>query len=292
MRGPSIAVLTLALGVAIVSSPAGADSAMSESAAELARQGGAGTSPSGTIATYCVPCHNDRRKSGGISLASFDVANATNATDVAERVIRRVRAGMMPPAGARQPEREVLTALAAAIEHSVDTASAAAPPDPGHRPFQRLNRAEYGQAIRDLVGVEIDPGGLLPPDTISSGFDNVADVQTFLPTLVTSYLQAARQISGQAVANDLNRLVYACWPKSSADESNCANRIVAGLATRAYRGAATTDDLRDAMTFYQRAARRPTFAAASVWHFNRSWSARVSCSASNRSARRAMERLS
>ena len=199
-----------------------------------------------------MPCHNDRRKSGTISLSQFDVADATADLDVAERVIRRVRAGMMPPAGAKQPERGVLTALAVAIEQSVDAAAAAAPPDPGQRPFQRLNRAEYAQAIRDLVGVDIDPAALLPPDTISGGFDNVADVQTFSPTLVTSYLQAARQVSGEAAASDGNRLVYTCRPRRVADESPCARRIVHSLATRAYRGAGTADDVRDAMTFYQR----------------------------------------
>src|SRR4029079_7668316 len=129
---------------------------------------------------------------------------------------------------------------------------AAAPPDPGQRPFQRLNRAEYAQAIRDLVGINIDPASLLPPDKISSGLDNVADVQTFSPTLVTSYLQAARHISEEAVASDTNRLVYTCRPRSAADEPACARRIVSGLAARAYRGSGTDDDLRDAMAFYQR----------------------------------------
>ena len=224
MQPLSFAAVMLTLGVAVVSASTRAVSAVSAASPTPAPSHEASgiAAANDTIATYCVPCHNDRRKSGTISLSQFDVSAATKDLDVAERVIRRLRAGMMPPAGAKRPEGDTLTELAATIEQSVDTAAAAAPPDPGRRPFQRLNRAEYAQAIRDLVGVAIDPAALLPPDTISGGFDNVADVQTFSPTLVTSYLQAARQISEQAVASDTNRLVYACRPRSVAGEAACA----------------------------------------------------------------------
>src|SRR5262245_26019368 len=143
MRRFSTAAMTLALAGAALSASTRATGTASAVTPAPSRFTSANTAAANaTVEAYCVPCHTDRRRSGGLSLSSFDVANATRVAEIAERVIRRVRAGMMPPAGAKQPERAALTALAAAIEQSIDIASAAAPPDPGHRTFQRLNRAE------------------------------------------------------------------------------------------------------------------------------------------------------
>ncbi len=119
---------------------------------------------------------------------------------MAEKVIRKLRAGMMPPPGARRPEASVLLAMAAAFEARLDKA-AVLNPNPGSRPFQRLNRAEYQNAVRDLLNVDVDVTAYLPPDTISHGFDNVADSQTFSPTLMDGYLRAASQISRLAVGD-------------------------------------------------------------------------------------------
>ena len=115
-------------------------------------------------------------------------------------MIRKLRAGMMPPSGARRPEAEVLTAMAAALETRMDQA-AALKPNPGSRPFQRLNRAEYAAAVKDLLNVDVDVTAYLPPDTISHGFDNVADAQSFSPTLMDGYLRAASQISRLSVGD-------------------------------------------------------------------------------------------
>jgi uncharacterized protein DUF1592/uncharacterized protein DUF1588/uncharacterized protein DUF1587/uncharacterized protein DUF1585/uncharacterized protein DUF1595 len=106
----------------------------------------------------------------------------------------------MPPPNARRPEPDVIKAFIDTLEHKID-ATAALNPNPGWRPFQRLNRAEYQRAVRDLVGLEVDVTAYLPPDTISKGFDNVADVQNFSPTLMESYLRAASQISRLAVGD-------------------------------------------------------------------------------------------
>jgi hypothetical protein len=152
------------------------------------------------VKQYCATCHNDRAKAGGLSLASFDAATAERHVDQAEKMIRKLRAGMMPPAGARRPDAAALEGLVASLETRIDRA-AALNPNPGRRPFQRLNRAEYGAAVRDLLDVEVDVTAYLPPDTISSGFDNVADVQTFSPTLMDGYLRAASQISRLAVGD-------------------------------------------------------------------------------------------
>ena len=152
------------------------------------------------VKQYCATCHNDRTKSGGLSLASFDAAQAVSHGAVTERMIRKLRAGMMPPAGAKRPDDDSLIALASALETRIDRA-AALNPNPGFRPFQRTNRAEYARAVRDLLSIDVDVNTFLPPDTISNGFDNVADAQTLSPTLMEGYLRAASQISRLAVGD-------------------------------------------------------------------------------------------
>ena len=152
------------------------------------------------VKQYCVTCHNDRGKAGQLSLASFDAATLEENGELTEKMIRKLRSGMMPPSGARRPEPAVLSGLLATFESRMDR-HAALNPNPGSRPFQRLNRAEYSNAVRDLLSVDVDVSTYLPPDTISHGFDNVADAQTFSPTLMDGYLRAASQISRLAVGD-------------------------------------------------------------------------------------------
>ncbi|MSO36603.1 MAG: DUF1592 domain-containing protein [Acidobacteria bacterium] len=152
------------------------------------------------VKQYCAGCHSERGKAGGLSLASFDAANVTAHVDTTEKMIRKLRAGMMPPAGARRPEPAAIHALATAFETRIDRA-AALNPNPGSRPSQRLNRAEYARAVRDLLAVDVDVNAYLPADTISDGFDNIADSQTISSTLMEGYLRAASQISRLAVGD-------------------------------------------------------------------------------------------
>jgi len=152
------------------------------------------------VKQYCSTCHSDRAQAGGLSLAAFDASTATSHAEVTEKIIRKLRAGMMPPAGAKRPDEATLTALVTALETRMDRA-AAANPNPGWRPFQRLNRVEYARAVKDLVGLDVDVAAYLPADTISQGFDNVADVQTFSATLMEGYLRAAGRIAGLAVGD-------------------------------------------------------------------------------------------
>jgi mono/diheme cytochrome c family protein len=152
------------------------------------------------VGQYCATCHSQRGKAGGLSLTGFDAGHLDEQAEVAEKMIRKLRAGMMPPAGARRPDAATLEQLTAALETKMDTA-AALHPNPGRRPFQRLNRAEYAAAVRDLLDLDIEVSAYLPPDTISHGFDNVADVQTFSPQLMDGYLRAASQISRLAVGD-------------------------------------------------------------------------------------------
>ena len=152
------------------------------------------------VKTYCAGCHSDRGKAGGLSLASFDPARAAASPEVAEKIVRKLSAGMMPPAGAKRPEPHLLAAFQRGLESRLDRA-AAARPNPGWRPFQRLTRPEYAAAVKDLLDLDIDPTLYLPPDTNSHGFDNVADAQSFSPALFEGYLRAASQISRLAIGD-------------------------------------------------------------------------------------------
>ena len=152
------------------------------------------------VAQNCASCHSEKMKAGQLVLAGFDAAKITEHPDVTEKMIRKLRTGMMPPPGARRPDAETTRALLEALEAKID-AAAALNPNPGWRPFQRLNRSEYQHAVKDLLGIDVDVNAFLPPDTISKGFDNVADVQTFSPTLMESYLRAASSISRLAVGD-------------------------------------------------------------------------------------------
>jgi hypothetical protein len=152
------------------------------------------------VQDYCLMCHNDEARTGNLSLESFDVTRAHESAAVAEKMLKKLRAGMMPPSIAPQPEPGEVADLIRSLETRIDEA-AARDPDPGERVFQRLNRAEYQRSIQDLLALEVDVGAFLPPDTVSDGFDNVADVQVMSPTLMEGYLRAASKISRLAVGD-------------------------------------------------------------------------------------------
>jgi mono/diheme cytochrome c family protein len=152
------------------------------------------------VKQYCAPCHSERGKAGGLSLATFDSAKAADHVETTEKMIRKLRAGMMPPPGAKRPEPQTLAALVEGLETRIDRA-AVLKPTPGYRPFQRLNRAEYARAVKDLLSIDIDVAALLPADTISHGFDNVADAQAFSPTLMEGYLRAAGKVTALAIGD-------------------------------------------------------------------------------------------
>jgi hypothetical protein len=151
------------------------------------------------VRRYCSGCHNDKTRNGGLSLASFDVARAGHEAEVAERMIRKLQAGLMPPPGVPRPDPTAYAALIRTLETTVDAAAARS--NPGGRTFQRLNRAEYERAIHDLLGLDVDAGDWLPLDTKSANFDNIADEQALSPTLLEAYLNAASAISRMAVGD-------------------------------------------------------------------------------------------
>ena len=150
------------------------------------------------IQRYCRVCHNDVMLTGNLSLERFRVDAAPEQADTAERMIRKLRAGMMPPPGAPRPSADTLDALVNTLETLIDDA-AKDRRSPGTRPFQRLNRAEYERLVQDILGLTIDPGEWLPADQISASFDNIADAQAVSPTLMDAYLTAASEVARQAI---------------------------------------------------------------------------------------------
>ena len=159
-----------------------------------------GTPDPALLRRYCLGCHSDTLRSGGLSLADVDLTRPGEHADVLEKVILKLRAGMMPPVGRPRPEQAALTRFVTDLEAGVDR-SAAEHPNPGRPILHRLNRTEYGNAIRDLLDLEVDVESLLPPDDMSQGYDNMSDVLTISPTLLEAYIGAAGKISRLAVGD-------------------------------------------------------------------------------------------
>ena len=152
------------------------------------------------VQDYCLSCHNDRTRTGGLSLAGVDSDHPEHDAATFEQVILKLRTGMMPPDGRPRPEPPVIAAFIDQLETRLDRAAAAAP-NPGRPILHRLNRTEYANAIRDLLGLDVDATSLLPPDDMSQGYDNMSDVLTVSPTLLESYLTAAGRIARMAVGD-------------------------------------------------------------------------------------------
>jgi len=202
-RSSSVAVLLFVLGaVGAVRVTAGAQSAapsqqpVSQPAAAPAAHPDFGS----VVTKYCVTCHNTRLKTAGLALDTLDISNPAAGADVWERAVRKMRVGMMPPQSAPHPDAATETALISYLTSSLDQA-AAAHPNPGRPLVHRLNRAEYANAIRDLLALDVDPSSLLPPDDAAYGFDNIADALTISPVLLERYLTAAGKISSLAVGD-------------------------------------------------------------------------------------------
>ena len=149
---------------------------------------------------YCVTCHNQRLQTGGLALDVADVSRVGEAPDVWERVVLKLRGGMMPPAGRPRPAGAALDELRGWLEAGLDLAAAAIV-EPGRVPTHRLNRAEYANAVRDLLALDVDAEALLPADDTGHGFDNLAGTLALSPALMERYLTAARRISRLAVGD-------------------------------------------------------------------------------------------
>jgi hypothetical protein len=152
------------------------------------------------VSTYCSVCHNPTLLFGNLTLTGFDVAQAAQNAPTSERMIRKLRAGMMPPPGAPRPGPDTLLALVETLETTIDRA-ARDNVDPGVHRFSRLSRAEYERVVEDLLDLKVDAGRWLPPDVLLGSFDNLAAAQALSTTLLGSYVRAATEISRLAVGN-------------------------------------------------------------------------------------------
>ncbi len=147
---------------------------------------------------YCVTCHNARLKTANLLLDQLDLAHLGDHAEIGEKVVRKLRAGMMPPTGVRRPDPATLESLIRWMENELDRSAVAHLPPPG---LHRLNRTEYANAIRDLLALEVDATKFLPPDDSTRGFDNIAGALTMSPALMEAYLSAAGKISRLAIGD-------------------------------------------------------------------------------------------
>jgi mono/diheme cytochrome c family protein len=150
------------------------------------------------VEKYCVTCHNARLKTGNLSLADLDMAHLGTEVEMGEKVVRKLRAGMMPPTGMPRPSPAVLESLITYMEGELDRSAETHVPPPG---LHRLNRTEYANVVRDLLALEVDASKFLPPDDSTRGFDNIAGALTMSPALLEAYLSAAGKISRLAMGN-------------------------------------------------------------------------------------------
>jgi hypothetical protein len=200
--------------------------------------------PSATVNKYCVTCHNDRLKTGGLSLAGLDVEHPSAKAETWEKVIRKLRTSAMPPPGAPRPDATTYNALASRLETSIDRDALAAPRPGKLALVHRLSRTEYQNAVRDLLAIdalpkEIDYSLLLPPDNSSSGFDNIADLLFMSPAIMERYLDAAGKISRLAIGDpaapvmvNRYRLSAEQWQGARVDELPWGTR--GGLAFKSH----------------------------------------------------------
>jgi len=139
---------------------------------------------------YCMGCHSDRAKMGGLALSQLNLESVDQSAEIAEKVIRKLRGGLMPPAGNKRPESKASAEFVSWLENKIDTAAVAS--HPGRVALRRLNRREYGYAIRDLLALNIDPKAWLPDDNVKGNFDNNAAALQVSPNFTDQYIYAAR----------------------------------------------------------------------------------------------------
>jgi mono/diheme cytochrome c family protein len=193
----AILPVTLASAWALAATPAAPPTA---SAPKAPAPPAAAQSPITVVDRYCIGCHNARAKIGGVAFDTMDRTALWHNAATWEEAIRRLRGHYMPPSSAKQPSEAERQALIAYLETKLDEASGS-PPNPALVPLQRLNRREYANSIRDLIGLDIDPAEWLPQDPLKGDFDTDAASLQFTPNFLDQSLAAARELSLQAVGD-------------------------------------------------------------------------------------------
>jgi mono/diheme cytochrome c family protein len=191
-------VAWIALTMTVIAFAAGAQSPAAKTKTPAVK--GKSFDAGALVDNYCTSCHSDEAHRGGLSLESFDLAHPEKNAEEAEKIIRKLRAGMMPPVGKQRPSQAELDALAATVENGLDRV-AAAHPYAGFTPLHRLNRIEYENSVKALLDLDVDATELLPADDLSHGFNNMADVLNVSPALLEAYISAAGKISRDAIGD-------------------------------------------------------------------------------------------
>jgi len=178
-----------------------------------------GESVNDAITSYCVTCHNDHMRTAGLTLSGVQAGHLRARVPLFEKVLHKLRAGEMPPVGRPRPDEGTMTGLVRWLELELDRA-ATERPDPGAPAIHRLNKAEYRNAVRDLLGLDLDHAEDLPTDDSGYGFDNISDVLTVSPLHIEKYLSTARRISRLAVGTGTPRPVVQRFtaPRGSEEE--------------------------------------------------------------------------
>ena len=178
--------------------PRRAQTAAPTAAPKVAPRPADATKPRAVVDQYCVPCHNEKLKTANLLLDQLDLAHLGDHAEIGEKVVRKLRAGMMPPPGMPRPEPATREALITWMEKELDTTAPRIFRLPG---IHRLNRTEYANAIRDLLALDVDASKFLPSDDSTHGFDNIAGALTMSPALMEAYLSAAGKISRLAIGS-------------------------------------------------------------------------------------------
>ena len=197
MANRTIAVVGVVVALVLAGGSLGRTTLTAQTSAPAA----SGASHQAVINRYCVTCHNERLKTADLMLDAAEIEHASQNPAVWEKVVRKLRTGLMPPDGRPRPDAATYTSMVSYLETALDQASAAAPNPGWPAEVHRLNRAEYTNAIRDLLGLEVDGRALLPADDSGYGFDNIGDVLTISPGLMSRYMSAAAKISRRAVGD-------------------------------------------------------------------------------------------
>ena len=172
-----------------------------------------------TVDTYCVGCHNSKAKAGGLALDALNLDTVHEHADVWEKALRKLRGRQMPPPGSRQPDQKEIDAFAAWMERALDAPPVSAAnasalrPRAGHVPIQRLTRTEFGAAVNDLLGIELDAESLLPAEIEVHGFDNIAAALSISPAFLDQYVAASRVAAKMAVGEAKPKLTSAYYPQ-------------------------------------------------------------------------------
>src|SRR6185503_2955374 len=154
----------------------------------------------GVVETYCLDCHDSAGREAGLSLENVDLSNVAAHPELFETVARKLRGRQMPPVGGPRPDTKTYDGFAAYLEQRLDEAALKSP-EPGYASIHRLNRTEYGNAVRDLLALDVDASEFLPADDEGYGFDNIADVLRVSPSLLEQYLAASAKIASLAVGD-------------------------------------------------------------------------------------------